>query len=66
MKAKFILIGILFFSFFTNAQNYKQDSVTLKLMSNRILADYDCYKDLNYLCKQLVTELVEVNKQKKR
>lgn len=53
MKAKFILIGILFFSILTNAQNYKQDSVTLKQMSNRILADYDCYKDLNYLCKQI-------------
>ena len=53
MKEKIILLGILFFSFVTNAQNYKQDSITLKHMSNRILADYDCYKDLNYLCKQI-------------
>lgn len=35
------------------AQHAKKDSAVLKQMANHILLNYDCYKDLEQLCKQI-------------
>lgn len=53
MKKTLCLMILVLLTGMMHAQNYKADSATLKKMSNHILTHYDCYKDLEYLCKQI-------------
>lgn len=53
MKKFLCLLLVVSFHHFSHGQNFKKDSATLKEISNYILTNYDCYKDLNYLCKQI-------------
>ncbi len=53
MKKIFPFILFSLSALLANAQNYKSDSLNLKLMSNHILTNYQCYKDLHDLCKHI-------------
>jgi len=37
----------------TFSQSYEEDSVRIRMMSDLILEEYDCYKDLRDLCKNI-------------
>lgn len=53
MKKMLGLLIVLIQIISAEAQNIRQDSSTLKKMSNYILTNYECYNDLRYLCKQI-------------
>jgi hypothetical protein len=53
MKKFFSIIILSLIVGQVQAQNYKKDSANLKLMSNHILTNYQCYKDLHDLCKHI-------------
>ena len=54
MKLKYSLfIIVLLASFSGMSQDMKQDSATMKKISNHILSNYRCYNDLRYLCKHI-------------
>ncbi|HMN33605.1 MAG TPA: M20/M25/M40 family metallo-hydrolase [Chitinophagaceae bacterium] len=53
MKKVILLFLFLNISFYSKSQNFKNDSATLKQISNHILSNYVCYEDLRYLCKQI-------------
>lgn len=48
-----ILLFSLLASFNSFGQDMKQDSATMKKISNHILSNYQCYNDLRYLCKHI-------------
>ena len=50
---KLVFILVLFCSFNLGAQNYLQDSATIKRMSNYVLTNAHCYEDLRVLCKNI-------------
>lgn len=50
---KYAFLFCLIISVSSFAQTHVTDSSQLKKISNYILTEYNCYKDLHYLCKQI-------------
>lgn len=53
MPKLYILVLLLSFYYQSNAQNFVQDSATVKRISNHVLTNAHCYEDLRHLCKQI-------------
>lgn len=53
MKKNLFFLILMIHAQFVFSQNFKKDSSTLKQISNHILTNYECYRDLEYLCKQI-------------
>ena len=54
LRLRFLgIIFILSCSQVSLSQQYKKDSAVLRQISNHVLQNYDCYKDLEQLCKQI-------------
>ncbi len=53
MQRLAIFFLLTLFSFRLSAQTFQQDSMQLRRISNHILTNYQCYKDLEQLCKQI-------------
>lgn len=57
MKKIIYLVAIGCLTISSHAQNYKLDSMALRQISNHILTNYDCYKNLHDLCKHIGNRL---------
>jgi len=53
MKRIFVSIIFLFTLFTSQAQDFEGDSLRIREMADYILEHYDCYQDLEILCKQI-------------
>ncbi len=53
VKRSFNFLALFLIPLYGISQHAKKDSAVLKQMANHILLNYDCYKDLEQLCKQI-------------
>lgn len=53
VKRSFNFLVLFLIPLYGISQHAKKDSAVLKQMANHILLNYDCYKDLEQLCKQI-------------